>query len=222
MRRDEIRQALDEDADRRLGGAPDVWPAVHRAARARRPAAGRIVIEPAGVRARWALPTVALLALLVAAAVLAPALRPPTTPGATTPTVHSGGGAATPALPSSPVGRTPLPGAGLSPAPDATPGTPGPASYADFLTADLAKRLGVAPPALDAAFATAARETIDQAVRDGGLTPDAAAQAKAQAGQGLTALLARALDSSGADPASGDTTPWLESPPGASSTPKTP
>ena len=80
----------------------------------------------------------------------------------------------------------------------------------------------MAPPALDAAFATAASETFDQAVRDGSLTPDAAAQAKAQAGQGFTALLARALDPSGGDPVSGALAPWPDSAPGASGTPKTP
>src|SRR5579859_2111095 len=182
MRPHLIRQALDAYARRHLSPRPDLWPAIQQQIGARSAVSPRIHIEPAGRRVALLLPTALLALLVVAVLTLAPRLQPaapavPTSPGPP--------GAANPAG---------APGAsGLATAPTAGD----PTYYATLFTHNFASRLGVDVATLDRAFSRAAAATIDQAVQDGQLTPDAATQAKALANQGLAAVLVHGLDAPG-------------------------
>ena len=182
MRPPRIRKALDDYAARQLPGAPDLWPAVRREVLRRHPATGRIHIEPLGRRRGAWLPALGVL-LLLAVLALGPWLNQ---------------------------GHVPVPAATPSPAPVAVPGAPTmpPASLppgtdsgyvADLLARNLGTRLGRTQPQLDGAPPAAVLDTIDQAVRDGQLTPAQAAQAKVRAGQGLAALFRDGFAGAGSD-----------------------
>jgi hypothetical protein len=193
MRPPRIRKALDDYAARQLPDAPDLWPAVRREVLRRHPATGRIHIEPLGRRRGAWLPALGVL-LLLAALALGPWLNR---------------------------GAVPVPAATPSPAPVAVPGTPTalppplpPGSdtgyFADLLAQNLGTRLGMTQPQLDAALTAAVLDTIDQAVRDGQLTPAQAAQAKARAGQGLAALFRDGFAGAGSDLSSNGVRALLE------------
>ena len=178
MRPPRIRKALDEYAERELPPTPDLWPAIRRELAPRPPQAGRVYIEATERRVgRW-LPA-ALLPVVLIALVVGSLLNPsgprgtPSTPGATI--------------------SVPPAATGTSAASTATSSAADRDAYlVDLFRGNFATQLGIDAAQINADFTAAANDTIDQAVRDGTLTADEAAQQKARAAQGVDALFLNA------------------------------
>ena len=166
-----IRRALDAYVARHAR-TPDVWPAVRRQVAPTLPASDRIHVGGMAGRGGLLLPIAVLLLVALGAFALAPGLR-----GALPP---AGGylAAATPTVK----------------APPAKPAAAADTAYGALLNRNLAARLGVDEPRLNAAFAAAVADTADQAVRDGKLSADGAAKLKETAQGGLGNMLPLFMD----------------------------